>query len=1051
MKDFDIMILLPYYIRKTANVSLLISKAIIFFTSLLTAQFVIAVECKYTVIEEWNAGYKAEVSIINDGTPLSDWELSWSLGEGTTFNNGWNATFNCSSGNCSATPPSWSPVIANNQTYTFGFIADKSASSVDDNIIVNGAVCEGSPNQIGKVLWQLNGETSSVYYVSMKKAHTAEVANFQAALQEPALSGSIIDSGEVIFALDLNHISTGVDIRDNRLLAFLFETEFLPTAYFHTHLNTTTLAQMNVGEMSAETLNGELSLHGVRQTVSATVLILKKSATEISVSTIKPILINSNSFDMASGIEILRVIANLSSIGEAVPVYFQLNYIANTDDAIQPVNMPVAPADPSLLQGDFDTMTAEASLNWQDNSANETLFLVRRKLSNGHWQTVSELSANVTALQEALPDAGEFDYKVIALNNGVPSQPTNIERISVTTGNQLVRGQQSYQQQCAACHGSNGEGVGNFPTVNTERELEGLIAYITEFMPLADPSSCDQQCAEDIAIFIETLWITETVCNPELTPISYGARQLKILTRAEYQNSVEDLLGIDFDAAKGLSADTKVGLFTNNTYASIIPSSYSNYLLVAEEVAHWSAERGFLPALSCSSFDQNCIDQFMTVLAPKIFRRPLNEEEVTAYQNMASGSYTSGDVKSGIQMAIEGMLSSPQFLYRQELGEPNPDNPELDGDAFELTSYEMATFLAYTFTGSTPDQDLLNAAALDGLRTEQEIINHAQRLAGGAKQVMSDFVGSWLGTADLSLTTKDPVVWAGFENVAPFMKNEINETFSHILLQPDEQFSSLYSGGYTFLNETLANHYGISGVLGTDLQKIETVDRGGILAGGAFMARWGEAIETSPILRSVRVRRRMLCQDQPDPTAGTFAAREQKLAELSELLQAPTTTNRLKYHRLTEDSPCTNCHTQYINPLGFGMEDFDSVGRVRSSDQNGNPIDASGELYAPLNYSDIDDVVSFVGTQGLGAVLTELPSAQSCLPKQLFRYFRGVGHQDIDRSNPDGAKLSDEEKSGYACEVKELTEAMMNTSPRDMLERFGSLQSVRYRKAWQRD
>ena len=249
----------------------------------------------------------------------------------------------------------------------------------------------------------------------------------------------------------------------------------------------------------------------------------------------------------------------------------------------------------------------------------------------------------------------------------------------------------------------------------------------------------------------------------------------------------------------------------------------------------------------------------------------------------------------------------------------------------------------------------------------------------------------------------------------------------------------------TFLNQTLAQHYGIHGVTNHNLQQVNTTDRGGILANGAFMARWGEAVESSPILRSVRVRRRLLCQDQPDPPAGTFTAREQKLAELSEMLQDPTTTNRMKYHRLTEDAPCTSCHLQYINPLGFGMEDFDTVGRIRHYDHQGNPINASGALYAPLNYRDVDTKEEFLGTLGLGTVLSELSSAQRCLPKQLFRYVMGIGDQEIDNTNPNSPQLSDDEKSGYACAVDQMTDTMLNNSPRSMLEQLPSLRIIRYR------
>lgn len=649
-----------------------------------------------------------------------------------------------------------------------------------------------------------------------------------------------------------------------------------------------------------------------------------------------------------------------------------------------------------------------------------------------------------------MPETGEFDYKVIAINNSVPSLPSNIARVTVTEASQIALGENLYLQQCAGCHGNNAEGSSHFPTLNSERDLNEMIAYIVTAMPLENPAACDQQCAENIAAFIQTLWVPGIACTPGSTP-GYGPRQIKVLTQSEYQHSVEDLLGVDFRVSNGLSADTKMGLFTNTTRAAIVDSSYSNYLLVAEEIAQWSANRDVALALSCSSFDQSCATEFIDNLAPNIFRRPLSDEEILTYTSMANGTHTGGNIKQGIQMALEGMLSSPQFLYRHELGEANPDNPDLDSDVFELTSYEMATFLAYTFTGSTPDQQLLDAAARNELRIEAEIIRHAQRLVDNASPVMNRFVGSWLGTANLDLAAKDPDIWPGFAAVVPDMQQEINATFSSVMLEPNEEFSSLYSGNFTFLNQNLAEYYGTTGITGDAMQRVNTQERGGILANGAFMSRWGESIETSPILRSVRVRRRMLCQQQVDPPAGTFAAREQKLAELSDFLQDSATTNRMKYHRLTEDTACASCHEQYINPLGFDMEDFDSVGRIRDMDLQGNSIDANGKLYAPLAYADINTVETFNGTKELSTVLANLESAQRCLPEQLFSYFMGVGDQAIDNNNPEVVQFSDEETTGYACAIDQLTDTMMNDSPRSMLESFSSLKTVRYRKAWSRN
>ena len=837
------------------------------------------------------------------------------------------------------------------------------------------------------VLWTLDANRSKLQYVSTKNEHTSELNQFTPGSDgENALQGTIDALGDAILSIDLNDIETGIDTRNERMINFVFETEFLPTAYITVNLNEDSLSDMPTGSSASQTVVGELILHGVSQNITSDVLILKPSPDEIIVSTLQPILIDSKAFDFASGIEILRTIANLATIGEVVPVYFRLQYVANTDNDLLPLAMAMEPAAPSNLIGEYSVSSNNAALNWQDNSSNESGFIVRRKTDTGLWSSVANLFSNISSYSEALPDTGEFDYKVIAVNDGVPSASSNIERVTVTESNPVAIGKEIYDERCAACHGPAGGGIGNFPAINTPRDIEAMSAYIAANMPIGNPGACDQQCADFVSSYIQTLWVEEISCDRSISPVNYGARQLKILTRSEYQNTVEDLFGVDFNAANGLSEDDKIGFFANNTHASIVASSYSNYLIVAEEIAQWFVDQNFSPALQCNSANQDCADSFISDLAPKIFRRPLDDEELATYTDMATGSLTGGDVSAGIAMAVEGMLSSPAFLYRHELGELNPSNSNIDSDAYELTSYEMATFLAYTFTGSTPDDELLQAAQNDLLRSETEILNQAVRLTeqGGAKSVMGDFVSNWLGTVDLDIAAKDENTWPGFSELVPHMKNEIRESFSNVMLDPNESFESFYTADYTFVNQALAQHYGIGGISGNDFQRVNTSNRGGILANGAFMARWGEAVESAPIIRSVRVRRRMLCQEQPDPPAGTFAAREEKLAELSELLQDPTTTNRVKYHLLTEDEPCTNCHLTYINPLGFGMEDFDTVGNVRTNDLNGNLIDAMGELFAPNNYNNVNEVESFNGTLGLAQLLSTLPSAQSCIPCLLY-------------------------------------------------------------------
>ncbi|WP_125784582.1 DUF1592 domain-containing protein [Pseudoalteromonas rubra] len=1021
-----------------------------------SAPFAQAAQCSFNIPDNWNNGFKTEIVIENDSEQsINDWSLELTWNPGISLQNSWNGNFDCNDTGCIVT--SQGNTLHANQSYGLGFVANKNGLSEDVAITLNGDVCSNSgpttpPDAVTETgLWALDSAESSLSYVSVKKDHVAELNQFVSQDNAaPALSGSIDADGRVTLAVDLNSVSTGVDIRNSRVMDLLFETELLPTAYFSTQIDPAVLSTLEVGNPTVQTVTGEMSLHGVNQEMSLDVLVVKLATGHVNVSTLTPMIIDSKTFDMDYGIEALRVVANLSGIGETVPVYFNLTFLSAEQDGFEPVDMAAKPAAPSELSASVLSAEAQAQLSWYDNSNNETNYLVRLKSLDGRWHTAATLASNASYYESGLPESGEFDYKVIALNNSVPSQPSNVARVTVTQTDPIARGMELYKTNCAGCHGSEGGGLGSFPALNTERDVQAMIDVITATMPYGAPGACDEQCATDIADYLQTLWPAPLTCDVGVAPVAYGARQLKILTQTEYQNTVEDLLGVDFEVSDGLSPDSQVGFFINNTHAAVQPSNYSNYLLVAEEIAQWVADNGYSPALSCAAINEDCANRLIDELAPQIFRRPLTQDEADSYRLIATGFFNNNDVAAGMQLALEGLLSSPQFIYRHELGEANPDNSELDYDAFELTSWEMATFLSYTFTGSSPDQLLWQAAERDELRDEAHIIAHANRLAEQAKPVLGDFVGSWLGTGSLEVASKDQDHYPGFANLVPAMKAEINETFSYIMTQPDEKFGSLYTANFTFVNQLLANHYNIPGVSGDDMQKVETTQRGGILANGAFMSRWAEVDESHPILRSVRVRRRMLCQDQPDPPAGTFEAREQRLAELSDLLQDPTTTNRLKYHSLTEGQPCSSCHEKYINPMGFGMEDFDAVGNIRNQDNNGNVINASGTLYAPEKYAQVSDFVPFNGTKQLGAVIADLSSAQSCLPQQMFRYVMGVGHDSIDPTSEEDKRLSQTEQVGYMCEIDTLTNTMMQESPRAMLEKFGSLKSVRYRKAWSR-
>jgi len=650
------------------------------------------------------------------------------------------------------------------------------------------------------------------------------------------------------------------------------------------------------------------------------------------------------------------------------------------------------------------------------------------------------------------------------------------------TGDNTAAGKAIWEANCtnSACHsGGATNGVFSESSLKTKGIFNSLqlANYINDYMPLIGPESCVDDCATDVANYVAT-WHTlptdtsndntqtGTPRNPVVmeqcnTATSVGYQAIRLLTRDQYQNSVEDLLGVNFDIRAQLPVDLESGAFTNNNELSVLDSAYIGYIGAAESIAEWSANRNFSDFLQCSSFNQTCATNFIDNEAWKIIRRPFTSAERTQYLSMAKGDATDGDVKAGIELALSGLLSSPQFLYRQEIGEPVSG---FGSGVYKLNQYELATFLSYAFSNTTPDDTLLNAARNNQLLSDAQIENQVSRLldSNNAEEMMEDLVHDWLGTDLILNQTKDASQFPNFKQIAPHMMAELSKTFSHVMLDENERYESLYNADYAFLNQPLAQHYGLGSVNGSNLQKVYNQERGGVLLTGAFLSRWAHTDETNAVTRSVHIRRDMLCQDIPEPPTGVSLSLQDKQGELAEILADPTTTQRMAFKHTTEFGSCSSCHNEIINPLGFGLEDFNAVGVKRSHDANGNRIDSSGALWSPflqLQFYDdpnrVKEFTEFNGGKELGALLANDPQisglAKSCLAKQMMSFVSGIdarSYSGSDRENV--AQFSESEKNGYTCDVMDLVDTLSNESPRAMLEKMGTLESIRYRRAWAR-
>ncbi len=695
------------------------------------------------------------------------------------------------------------------------------------------------------------------------------------------------------------------------------------------------------------------------------------------------------------------------------------------------------------------------------------------------------------------------------------------------------------------------------------------------------------------------------------TDTTYGPRMLKLLTRSEYQNSVEDLVGIDFNVSDSLPIDSTIEGYFNNAFIPATESHIDAYMVVAEKVAAWSAQRNFQGVVDCG-FDssgntsvsyQECESRFLNDFGTRAFRRPLTSAEMTTYRAVFNDSLTGGDIKSGLELGVTAMLTSPQFLYRSEIGKPvqelldgssgtasdgnevtvngasfqtktvggasgngwivwsegyignsftladdallqismkgdsaqgvwpemelaidgtvvatatvdsnsyrvyefnvggyagthqvqihftndyfvngedrnlyveyatvsgtqpaanvadSIDLTTLDSDAYVLSDYEVASFLSYTFTGSTPDQALLTAAKNGELQSTSGLRAQVERLLSSdkAKKHMGNFAAQWLGTDGVLKAQKDSSLFPDFtDEVREAMASEVRAFFTHVVYGQDTGFSDLYNADYVFVNKALADFYGLQSVstTSTDPAQMVKVDgagahRGGLVTMGAFLANYADLVKSSPVRRAVNLRLRMLCQDSPQPDATIASFRAELADQLIRELQGQVITNRDFVAGITKESPCDACHDEIINPLGFGLEDYDASGRYRVQDHNGLSINSSGTLYGVNSLYD-GNILDFSGGKDLSNKLAEEDVAQSCFTSNVFRFAMDIGDKRIDVKNENARELTAEEKQDYACSVDTLSETLKSSnSIRDLLSRLGTLDLIRFRK--QRD
>ncbi|WP_422381223.1 PKD domain-containing protein [Marinicellulosiphila megalodicopiae] len=439
---------------------------------------------------------------------------------------------------------------------------------------------------------------------------------------------------------------------------------------------------------------------------------------------------------------------------------------------------------------------------------------------------------------------------------------------------------------------------------------------------------------------------------------------------------------------------------------------------------------------------------------------PENYKTMKFLVNGLTGDQTFS-IKAPYQDGKANYLDKLEFSLGEEVEFVVPD---MDDDAYALTPYEMATFLAYTYTGSTPDDELLGAAN-EGLFTDEEVQAQIERLLAtdASKSHFGQFAAQWLTSDAVLNAEKDETLFPTYTDaVRKAMAQEVREIVKDVIFDDSVPFSNLYDSSYTFVNSTLADFYGIGGVTGDDFVKMNAPGRGGITTTGAFLSAWASPTESKLIIRGVRLRERFLCQHLPPfpSNIDLGVIREEQAAEVervSALNNGNIRQSHLDYIN-TDVEECKSCHEYIINPLGVGLEDFDAAGLPRTHYANGLTVDFEGfepekathqsVLYGIDNIFDYSQSRSFQGAENLGEVLASEDVTRACMVEMSFRYMMGTGPDEFDHDNPSAIVMTDSEREDYACTTDAMMDQMNtnNDNPKAALIEFGISDIVRFRK-----
>jgi mono/diheme cytochrome c family protein len=505
-------------------------------------------------------------------------------------------------------------------------------------------------------------------------------------------------------------------------------------------------------------------------------------------------------------------------------------------------------------------------------------------------------------------------------------------------------------------------------------------------------------------------WIAEGPALPVDPPVRFRPAPggLKRLTRVQYLNTLRALFGEQMELPTELEPDTLVSGSAAVGAARVVVSlrgtekyAAAAFALARRALADVDFRARFVRCAPDAAFDAACAGDLLERFGLRAWRRPLTADERERYLELGRRAAAEaakperGRAQPALVAITAALLQSPNFLYRVEVGLPDPADPSLR----RLTDFELGSRLSYFLWAAPPDDELLDAAAAGRLGTDAGLAAAAERMLRSprSRETMRGFFAELFRLAKLDRLAEYRAKYKQVTDTLPAsMRGETMRVIEEIAFAPDRDFREIFAAKFTYVNAELARLYGLPEPAASDSEGFARValpagsTRPGVLGQASFLSVQSHPTGPSPTKRGKFIRETLLCQPVPPPPPEVNT----KLPKDPDGAPPRTTRAKLAAHRTSPK--CAGCH-KAMDPLGLAFETYDGIGAYRDH-EGAERIDPSGEL----------DGVAFKDAGELGTLLAKSPKVAACMARSLLRF--ALGHLESEDEQP----LIDELTAGLA-------------------------------------